>query len=97
MTTNAVNVDPNKPGAMKQSTSALGITKVGRGHKWRLAREMKDVFSRNIARESSSNGIEWLTGDSPLGVCQTRRPGTYGPQSVKPLACHHLGWKISGL
>ena len=68
-TRNSVGADPKELGIMKQSANALGITNVGTGHKWRLEREMNEVFSGDIARES----------------------GGYGPHSLKPLACHHLG------
>lgn len=56
MATNSVSADPKKCGMTKQNASALGITNVGSGHNWRLAREINDVFSRNIAGESSANG-----------------------------------------
>jgi hypothetical protein len=36
---------------MKQNPNALGITTVGRSHICRVAREMKELLSRNIARE----------------------------------------------
>jgi hypothetical protein len=43
-----VRLDPKSAEAMKQSPSALGITIVGRGQRCRVAREMKELLSRNI-------------------------------------------------
>ena len=43
-----VRIDPRNCGNIKQSANALGITNVGMGQKWRVAREMKDVFSANM-------------------------------------------------
>ena len=46
-----MRVDPKSSGTIKQNPSALGITNVGRGHKCRVAREMKVLPSRNMTRE----------------------------------------------
>ena len=62
MTTSSVKAEPNNCGITKHIARTPGITKVGRGHNWRLAREMKDVFSRNIVSER----LEVDTGDLPL-------------------------------
>lgn len=50
----AINCATNKAtrnAGPKPSANATGITKVGRGHEKRLAREIKELLSRNIACE----------------------------------------------
>lgn len=87
MTTSSVKAEPNNCGITKHIARTPGITKVGRGHNWRLAREMKDVFSRNIVSERLEVDV---LGIYHSAVCQTRRPGSNGPHRVKPIVCHHL-------
>jgi hypothetical protein len=46
-----VRFAPKSWETMKQNPSALGITTVARSHIWLVARGMKELLSRNIARE----------------------------------------------
>ena len=66
MTTNSVRLDPKSSDTMKQDPSAVGIRKVGRGHSFRLAREIKELLSRNITGLKvmfGSSRAKWITGD----------------------------------
>jgi len=60
---------------MKQKPIAVGITKVGRGQSFRLAREMKELLSRNIPAQSEF--------DSKSGVDDW----DHHPPDAKPLVC----------
>ena len=71
MTTNSVRFDPKSSETMKQKPSADGITKVGRGQRFRLAREIKELLSRNITRLKvmfDSSRAKWGTGIATRGL-----------------------------
>ena len=71
MTTNSVRFDPKSSETMKQKPSADGITKVGRGQRFRLAREIKELLSRNITGLKvmfDSSRAKWGTGIATRGL-----------------------------
>ena len=70
MTIIGVRAEPMNWEAIKLEASAMGITKVGRGHSCWPAREMKDWRSRNIPEKGSSevDDSKRVTGDLPLVV-----------------------------
>ena len=72
-----VSFQPKTSGIRKQSPSAVGITNVGRGHNLRLAWEMKELESRNIACELTRGKLQSVPFGADEGgfttlVCQSR-------------------------
>src|SRR5215213_10973129 len=86
MTTSSVRFDPKSADKIKQKPSAVGITKVGRSHSLRLAREIKELLSRNILAQVmfDSNKAKWITGDHHSWL--SKLAGDLPPES-KPLVC----------
>src|SRR6185369_3124492 len=75
VTTSSVRLYPKSAETMKQNPSAAGITKVGRGQSFPLAREIKELLSRNITGSKECLIRIELSGywESPLVGCQSVR------------------------